>query len=260
MIRAVHMDEQKPRVSRLRTLKLKTLKQPALLARKSVAHGVIAHGVLAYGSARELILGFLLTQYWIGERSIPERSQIPERKRGCRCLRLVLITAGLFSVIAPTLQAQPIRTYPTSVVWQGDGFDCGPAALATLLRLRLQRSPTLRELTDALPEISRQEWRRIQTHGYSLGQLVAMTAAVGVRATLHRLTARGLAEISLPVLVYLDLPSGPHYSVLTGMVGGQVALADPSQGAVVWPKAQFLSAWSTTGTGYALSITADPVG
>ena len=260
MIRAVHMDELKPRVSRLRTLKLKTLKQPALLARKPVAHRVIAYGVRAYGSARELILGFLLTQYWIGERSMPERSQIPERKRGCRCLRLVLITAGLFSVIAPTPQAQPIRTYPTSVVWQGDGFDCGPAALATLLRLRLQRSPTLRELTDALPEISRQEWRRIQTHGYSLGQLVAMTAAVGVRATLHRLTARGLAEISLPVLVYLDLPSGPHYSVLTGMVGGQVALADPSQGALVWPRVQFLSAWSTTGTGYALSITAGPVG
>jgi predicted double-glycine peptidase len=74
------------------------------------------------------------------------------------------------------------------------------------------------------------------------------------------LTVRGLAQISLPVLVHLDLPTGPHYSVLTGMIGSQVALADPSHGAVVWPKARFLSAWSTTGSGYALSITADPVG
>ena len=87
-----------------------------------------------------------------------------------------------------------------------------------------------------------------------------MAAAVGARANLRRLTARGLEQVSLPVLVHLDLPSGPHYSVLTGMVGSQVALTDPSQGAVVWPKALFISVWSATGTGYALSITADPVG
>ena len=209
---------------------------------------------------RELIIGRLLTQHWIGERSIPERSQIPMRKRRWGRLGLVLAAVGLFSATASTAQAQPIRTYPASVVWQGDSFDCGPAALATLLQLRLQRSATLRELTEALPEISQQEWRRIHTQGYSLSQLVAMTAAVGARATLRRLTAQDLAQISLPVLVYLDLPSGPHYTVLTGMMGSQVALADPSQGAVVWPTAQFLSAWSTTGSGYALSITADPVG
>ena len=172
----------------------------------------------------------------------------------------MLVIAELFSVGAPTVQAQPIRTYPASVVFQGDVFDCGPAALATLLQLRLRRSATLSELAEALPVLSREEWRRIRTHGYSLGQLIAMTAELGVRATLGRLTARGLAQISLPVLVYLDLPTGPHYSVLTGMVGSQVALADPSQGAVVWPKAQFFSAWSTTGGGYVLSITADPVG
>ena len=173
---------------------------------------------------------------------------------------MVLVTAVLCSATTHTAQTQPIRTFPASVVFQGDSFDCGPAALATLLQLTLQRGATLLELTQTVPELSRQEWRRVQTEGYSLGQLVTMAAAVGVRPTLRRLSAQGLAQVSLPVLVYLDLPSGPHYSVLTGMVGGQVALADPSQGAVVWPKAQFLSAWSTTGTGYALSVTAGPVG
>jgi predicted double-glycine peptidase len=191
---------------------------------------------------------------------MPERSQILVGKSGCWRLAVVLFTAVLYSATAPTAQTQPIRTFPDSVVFQKDSFDCGPAALATLLQLRLRRPATLPELTQTVPELSRQEWRRIHTHGYSLGQLVAMTVAVGARPTLRRLTARGLAKISLPVLVYLDLPSGPHYSVLTGMVGSQVALADPSLGAVVWPKEQFLLAWSTTGTGYALSVTAGPVG
>ena len=207
-----------------------------------------------------MTLGILPTQHGIGERSMPERSQILVGKSGCWRLAVVLGTAVLCSATAPTAQTQPIRTFPASVVFQKDSFDCGPAALATLLQLRLRRPATLPELTQTVPELSWQEWRRIHPHGYSLGQLVAMTAELGVRATLSRLTARGLAQISLPVLVYLDLPTGPHYSVLTGMVGSQVALADPSQGAVVWPKAQFFSAWSTTGGGYVLSITADPVG
>jgi predicted double-glycine peptidase len=207
-----------------------------------------------------MTLGILPTQHGIGERSMPERSQILVGKSGCWRLAVVLVTAVLYSATAPTAQTQPIRTFPASVVFQKDSFDCGPAALATLLQLRLRRPATLPELTQTVPELSWQEWRRIHTHGYSLGQLVAMTVAVGARPTLRRLTARGLAKISLPVLVYLDLPSGPHYSVLTGMVGSQVALADPSLGAVVWPKEQFLLAWSTTGTGYALSVTAGPVG
>ena len=209
---------------------------------------------------RTVTLGMLPTQHGIGGRSIPERSQILLRKSGCWRLAMMLVTAVLCSAATPTAQTQPIRTFPASVVFQGDSFDCGPAALATLIQLRLQRGATLLELTQTVPELSRQEWRRVQTEGYSLGQLVTMAAAVGARPTLRRLSAQGLAQVSLPVLVYLDLPSGPHYSVLTGMVGGQVALADPSQGAVVWPKAQFLSAWSTTGTGYALSVTAGPVG
>ena len=207
-----------------------------------------------------MTLGLLLTQHGVGGRFILERSQILVRKRGYWRLALVLVSVVLCSAAAPTAQTQPIRTYPASVVFQSDSFDCGPAALATLIQLKLQRGATLRELTQTLSELSWQEWRHIQTEGYSLGQLVAMAAAVGVRATLRRLTAQGLAQISLPVLVYLDLPSGPHYSVLTGLVGSQVALADPSHGAVVWPRAQFLSAWSATGNGYALSITADPVG
>ena len=209
---------------------------------------------------RTVTLGMLPTQHGMGGRSIPERSQILLRKSGCWRLAMMLVTAVLCSAATPTAQTQPIRTFPASVVFQGDSFDCGPAALATLIQLRLQRGATLLELTQTVPELSRQEWRRVQTEGYSLGQLVTMAAAVGVRPTLRRLSAQGLAQVSLPVLVYLDLPSGPHYSVLTGMVGSQVALADPSLGAVVWPKAQFLSAWSTTGTGYALSVTAGPVG
>jgi len=194
------------------------------------------------------------------ERLIPERSQRFLEKRDCGRLGLLLMTVGLFNATAPAAQAQPIRTYPASIVWQESSFDCGPAALATLLQLRLQRSATVSELTAALLAMSRQERQQIHTQGYSFHQLVAMTAAVGARATLRRLTARGLAQISLPILVYLDLPSGPHFSVLTGMTGSEVALADPSQGAVIWPRAQFLSAWSSTGSGYALSITADPVG
>ena len=134
---------------------------------------------------RTVTLGMLPTQHGMGGRSIPERSQILLRKSGCWRLAMMLVTAVLCSAATPTAQTQPIRTFPASVVFQGDSFDCGPAALATLIQLRLQRGATLLELTQTVPELSRQEWRRVQTEGYSLGQLVTMAAAVGVRPTLR---------------------------------------------------------------------------
>ena len=108
-----------------------------------------------------MTLGILPTQHGIGERSMPERSQILVGKSGCWRLAVVLVTAVLYSATAPTAQTQPIRTFPASVVFQKDSFDCGPAALATLLQLRLRRPATLPELTQTVPELSRPQARRL---------------------------------------------------------------------------------------------------
>ena len=132
-------------------------------------------------------------------------------------------------------------------------FDCGPAALATLLSAHVGRPFGLVELTNALM-LSQAESFRAQTMGYSLQQLVQMADSLGVRAHVAAVTHESLTQLPLPVLVYLQLPTGPHFSVLSGAAGDRVLLADPSQGNLVWTREAFNRAWAPKGEGVMLSL------
>jgi len=132
-------------------------------------------------------------------------------------------------------------------------FDCGPAALATLLYAHVGRPFGLAELTNALM-LSQAESARAQTMGYSLQQLVQMADSVGVDAHIAAVAHGSLAQLPLPVLVYLQLPTGPHFSVLSGVAGERVLLADPSQGNLVWTREAFTRAWAPKGEGVLLSL------
>ena len=46
------------------------------------------------------------------------------------------------------------------------------------------------------------------------------------------------------MLAHLQLDTGPHLSLLTGLAGHHVALADPSQGRLIWTREDFLRARS----------------
>ena len=72
--------------------------------------------------------------------------------------------------------------------------------------------------------------------------------------------AASLSTIRLTVLVYLHLDTGPHFSLLTELAGHHVALADPSQGRLIWSREDFLRVWAPRGEGYLLSLREDPVG
>ena len=86
-----------------------------------------------------------------------------------------------------------------------------------------------------------------------------MAAALKVQPNVTRLPSRALSSVPLPVLVYLQLPTGPHFTVLTGIAGQRVTLADPTQGALMWTLTQFLRAWAPDGLGLLLSVTGVPV-
>ena len=70
------------------------------------------------------------------------------------------------------------------------------------------------------------EWQRVRREGFSLSQLADMAAALKVEPSVTRLPSRALLSVPLPVLVYLRLPTRPHFSVLTGIVGQRVTLAE----------------------------------
>lgn len=68
---------------------------------------------------------------------------------------------------------------------------------------------------------------------------------LGFEAQGYALPFEQLVQLKIPVIVYLKYRKNNHFSVLNGINGETVLLADPSLGHVSMSKSQFLSAWKT---------------
>lgn len=163
-----------------------------------------------------------------------------------------------FGCACASVSAQPPKSLPVTLTRQQAEFDCGSAALATLLSFYTDRAVEPDHLIRSR-SFTTDEWQRVRREGFSLSQLAGMAAALKVETSVTRLPSRGLLSVPLPVLVYLRLPTGPHFSVLTGIAGQRVTLADPTQGALMWTLNQFLRAWAPDGLGLLLSVKGAPV-
>jgi len=163
------------------------------------------------------------------------------------------------SLCSDTAWSQPVRVFEQEIVRQSGDYDCGPAALATLMAAHSGADFDLTGLMARLG-VSVAEITRIRGEGFSLEQLARLARDAGAHPQVFRVSAGALSTLRLPVLVYLQLPTGPHFSLLTGLAGRRVALADPSQGRLIWPRENFLDAWAPDGEGYLLSLREGPAG
>ena len=169
-----------------------------------------------------------------------------------------LVGLMAFGCACASVLAQPPKSLPVTLTRQQAGFDCGSAALATLLSFYTDRAVEPDDLVRS-QSFTTDEWQRVRREGFSLSQLADMAAALKVEPSVTRLPSRALLSVPLPVLVYLRLPTGPHFSVLTGIAGQRVTLADPTQGALMWTLNQFFRAWAPDGWGLLLSVKGAPV-
>lgn len=188
-------------------------------------------------------------------RALVQRASAPPVTQALWCCVVGLMAFGCACV---PVVAQPPKSSPVTLARQQAGFDCGSAALATLLSFYTDRAVEPDDLVRSR-SFTTNEWQRVRREGFSLGQLADMAAALKVQPNVTRLPSRALSSVPLPVLVYLQLPTGPHFTVLTGIAGQRVTLADPTQGALMWTLNQFLRAWAPDGLGLLLSVTGVPV-
>lgn len=129
------------------------------------------------------------------------------------------------------------------VVRQSTSSDCGPAALATLLRYYLDVPTTEEEMMRLAHSNS-----KIGTTFLGLEQAAE---AKGCSADSFRMNfdtlKQQLATYPGPVIIRTLLPQ-PHFSVLLAINNDSVFVADPSAGNIILLPKTFLSRWLFPGT------------
>ena len=133
--------------------------------------------------------------------------------------------------------SKPAEIDAESLVMQSTSYNCGPAALATVLN-NIGVNVTEQELADLAGT------DESGTTMYGLAQAVQ---AKGLKATGMKLSQDNLKKNNI---VFLNISGSTHYSVVKEVTNESVKLADPSLGNIEIPKEQFEKVYS----GYSLII------
>ena len=123
-----------------------------------------------------------------------------------------------------------------NIVKQDLDFSCGAASVATLLNNFYGQKLTEEEV---LKKMGKEQTRA------SFGDMQRIMPDFGFEAKGYALSFEQLVQLKIPVIVYLKYRKDDHFSVLRGVDGNTVLLADPSLGHVSMSRVQFLDAWKT---------------
>ncbi|MGQ7245869.1 C39 family peptidase [Halomonas sp. V046] len=130
-----------------------------------------------------------------------------------------------------------------NLVEQHTDFSCGAASLATLLKYAYQFPDTTEnEVLAGMLEVSDVEV--VKERGFSLLDLKNYVETLGLRGRGYQVDAETLDEISIPVIVLLDLQGYKHFVVMKKASGDRVYVGDPALGNRVMTRDDFLAAWN----------------
>ena len=167
--------------------------------------------------------------------------------------RPLILAALLFAVAMATAveaaestqQKVPFHDWTTlrtrGVVLQKLDFSCGAASVATLATFFLGK-PTTEEaaLRIIRARYTPDEWKKKKQDGLSMEDLVYIAKQLGFDAQGGRLGLAALLKLNGPVIVHLDKGEFQHFTVLRGINGMTVFLADPVFGSVPMSMGQFI--------------------
>nr|VFK11452.1 MAG: hypothetical protein BECKLPF1236A_GA0070988_100552 [Candidatus Kentron sp. LPFa]VFK24567.1 MAG: hypothetical protein BECKLPF1236C_GA0070990_1001423 [Candidatus Kentron sp. LPFa] len=153
----------------------------------------------------------------------------------------------------------PIKSWKTlrdaRIVKQDLDYSCGAASMATILNEFYGQEVTERELLDAMDKgdfydrkVTEKELLEAMDKGDLRASFQDMQRALpqfGFKAQGFAASYGQLAKLKIPVVVYLKHRKDDHFSVLRGIDGNTVWLADPSLGNRTFSKFQFLNMWET---------------
>ncbi|MDO5090096.1 MAG: C39 family peptidase [Cardiobacteriaceae bacterium] len=141
------------------------------------------------------------------------------------------------------LDAPPVKSWKAmrdeGIVKQDLDYSCGAASIATLLNQHYGQDVTEEAVLALLQADANKAGMA------SFADMQRILPSLGFRAEGYALSFAQLTQLQVPVIVYLRYRKNDHFSVLRGIDGDTVLLADPSLGHVSMSRTQFLDAWHT---------------
>lgn len=155
-------------------------------------------------------------------------------------MRLGNIVSG--TVLQKEVQSIRERRYE-NLIEQRTDFSCGAASLATILKYAFQHSEVTEESVLAgMLEIA--DPQVVLERGFSLLDLKEYVETLGYRGRGYEVTPDILDEVSIPVIVLLDLDGYKHFVVMKKASGDRVYVGDPALGNRVMEREDFISSWN----------------
>lgn len=134
----------------------------------------------------------------------------------------------------------PVQSWKTRrdarIVKQDLDYSCGAASLATLLNSFFGQDVTEEALLAAMDKGDGRA---------SFDDMARALPQFGFRAQGFAASWEQLARLKMPVILYVKHRRDDHFTVLRGISGDTVWLADPSLGNRTYSRAQFLAMWQT---------------
>jgi predicted double-glycine peptidase len=147
---------------------------------------------------------------------------------------------GAFLATYSTRGSVPVKSWKTlrdqGIVKQDLDFSCGAASLATLLNSFYGQNVTEEALLKAMDKGDGKA---------SFDDMARALPQFGFRAQGFAASWEQLTRLKMPVVVYVKNRKQDHFTVLRGISGNTVWLADPSLGNRTFSREQFLAMWET---------------
>ncbi|MCS3902984.1 putative double-glycine peptidase [Methylohalomonas lacus] len=165
--------------------------------------------------------------------SIPETSQAAGIKFG---------NAIPGTMITKNVQSIRERRYENLVEQQTD-FSCGAASVATILRYAYgQEGITELDVLDGMLDVADPEV--VKARGFSLLDLKNYVESLGLRGRGYQVETETLDDVSIPVIVLLDLNGYKHFVIMKKTSGDRVYVGDPALGNRIMERDEFVASWN----------------
>lgn len=172
-----------------------------------------------------------------GKKSRGKKKAIPlppKRKKPQPGPEAVILSGEVVRGLVPVKSWKSLRD--RQIVKQDQDYSCGAASLATLLNGFYGQKVTEEALLKAM---DKGEGRA------SFDDMARALTKFSFKAQGFAASWEQLAMLKIPVVVYIKVRKDDHFSVLRGISGNTVWLADPSLGNRTYSRAQFLDMWQT---------------